>query len=1138
MDDHGLLAEPDGEPGAGQLGGHAGVQPDDVVARLEARVAADHRVHGARHQAQVDALLRGAALRVGQVRLEGLREQVPRAVRVRAGRHPRVHQAGERGAVRRAGLVVGDHPLERLLRQLVAHAAQDPVQLLGGEQVAEHEGVGLLGELVAVGGVALGLQDQVHAADVPVLGAVGLPVELEQVLVALELGEDAGLLALLEERHGQTGADLLPALDLLLGDLHELGQAVVDRVQPADQAGGLREHPRGQHVRVRVVAQAGAGGLGVAVVELVRAHDAVDLVAVRDGVVQGHGHEEPGDLHEHLRAVVRDEGRVLRDLDVPQHGVGDVQGDVPLVVGVVRHPHARARVPQLGGRLLGAVRAGLPRVHGAGPARGLGVGAGLVETPVAVHQQAAGDLGAAQREHGVDVDLVPEDVAAVALAVQAARPHGGVQVPAAAVGRLEHVERVQVQRELLAQRRAVLAHRDRRPHRGRVAGGDDGRRVLAAGLRRRGAAVVPVRLGQVDAHGEPVPVGAPALLVQGQQVAEVLGALGVLHRRLPHGGAGVVVARGDGGDLLQHERHALVHVEEDVLADHQVRAVHGAADGLVVAHRRHLAGAGGHGHVDAGLVGGGLEQDGLAVDLPGLDRLEVLVGEGAVVGDVEVGHAALDLRAHREVPGPVLRHHGQLERGEVPVGQRGELSGVDRGAPALRVLEGHGAGEHAAAQVHLLAVLHEVLLTRQQRAAVARGHHERGPVLDVDHVLGVHDPALDHRGQPVEHPGHVGAGVVDGGDARAGHGAAGAPVPVGQGAQHLAGALGGRVEVVPAQHPRGVERGGGAVLQMQGPVVLDHQVGAGRLESALAELGFAVHADHEAEAAVRGGLHTGDGVLEDHRVRDVDAQLAGSLPEHRRVRLARQPALDGGVPVHDHGEEVQHAAGREHGAGVLGAGDQCDRHALGPQPLEEVLGLREHADAVALEHLLEVALLALGEGEDRQLRGRVRLGGVGLGDVQAAGGEERADPVLAGTPVHVVQVVGGGVEGAQHVRVRGDDGGVGGQRAHGGQRPVEELLPRLRVHAGGVRDDPVHVEDDGAVAAEPVAAGVQVLRSSGGERLGHGNQPTGGEVGPHGECRGDVHRSERAVVPADRTAATSQRFSAALMSFRCGGFRE
>lgn len=251
-------------------------------------------------------------------------------------------------------------------------------------------------------------------------------------------------------------------------------------------------------------------------------------------------------------------------------------------------------------------------------------------------------------------------------------------------------------------------------------------------------------------------------------------------------------------------------------------------------------------------------------------------------------------------------------------------------------------------------------------------------------------------------------------------------------------------------------------------------MGAGALEAALAEVGLAVHADDEAEAAVGGGLDAGDGVLEDHRVGDVDAQLAGGLPEHRGVGLAGQAALNRGVAVHDHGEEVQHAAGAEHGAGVLGAGHEGHGHALGAKLLQQVLGLGEHADAVAGKDLLEVALLALGEGEDGELRSGGGLGGVGLGHAQAAGVEEGAHAVLAGAPVHVVQVVRGGVEGAQCLGVGGDGGRVGGQRAHGGQGLVEELLPRLGVDAGGVRDHAVHVEDHRAVAAQAVAAGVLV----------------------------------------------------------------
>ena len=52
----------------------------------------------------------------------------------------------------------------------------------------------------------------------------------------------------------------------------------------------------------------------------------------------------------------------------------------------------------------------------------------LAQAPVAVHQQPSGDLRHAEVQEQVHVELIPEHVAPVGLAVEAAGPHPGVQV--------------------------------------------------------------------------------------------------------------------------------------------------------------------------------------------------------------------------------------------------------------------------------------------------------------------------------------------------------------------------------------------------------------------------------------------------------------------------------------------------------------------------------------------------------------------------------------------------------------------------------------------------------------------------------------------------------------------------------------
>ena len=65
------------------------------------------------------------------------------------------------------------------------------MQLRRRHQVEQHEGVGLLGSLVAVHVIVLCLEDAVEALDVAVLPAVAVPVQFLQPAVSLELADDA-----------------------------------------------------------------------------------------------------------------------------------------------------------------------------------------------------------------------------------------------------------------------------------------------------------------------------------------------------------------------------------------------------------------------------------------------------------------------------------------------------------------------------------------------------------------------------------------------------------------------------------------------------------------------------------------------------------------------------------------------------------------------------------------------------------------------------------------------------------------------------------------------------------------------------------------------------------------------------------
>jgi hypothetical protein len=65
----------------------------------------------------------------------------------------------------------------------VAESIEDVAEFLGGQQVEQHEHVGRFRQPVVVGAIAFSGQNEIEAADVGVLGAIGVHLELGQLLV-------------------------------------------------------------------------------------------------------------------------------------------------------------------------------------------------------------------------------------------------------------------------------------------------------------------------------------------------------------------------------------------------------------------------------------------------------------------------------------------------------------------------------------------------------------------------------------------------------------------------------------------------------------------------------------------------------------------------------------------------------------------------------------------------------------------------------------------------------------------------------------------------------------------------------------------------------------------------------------------
>jgi hypothetical protein len=129
--------------------------------------------------------------------------------------------------------------------------------------------------------------------------------------------------------------------------------------------------------------------------------------------------------------VILEERAIAGGLPVAPQVVGDRRVDVALEVAVVGIPSPRHRVEVelLGG--LATVAAALPGERGPAAARLPGQLSGGLETVVAVERHRPRQRGQALDVERQDEDLVPEDVAAVGLAVEAAG--GDADVAAAGV---------------------------------------------------------------------------------------------------------------------------------------------------------------------------------------------------------------------------------------------------------------------------------------------------------------------------------------------------------------------------------------------------------------------------------------------------------------------------------------------------------------------------------------------------------------------------------------------------------------------------------------------------------------------------------------------------------------------------------
>ena len=266
-------------------------------------------------------------------------------------------------------------------------------------------------------------------------------------------------------------------------------------------------------------------------------------------------------------------------------------------------PAARKRVEMHALGFLLALAAALPGKHRAAQPSLTGRSARFAQAPVAIQQQASGDLRHAEVQEQVHIKLVPEHVPPVSLTVEAAGRHSGVQVGGVMRAHLQDVADVQPQQQLHA---VVAWHAD---------------------------------------------VAHPPELVPGRLMPrERLFEAGVAQRRRPSLRQCVAdrgVTRGkEGHHLLNPHRDALPDIEREHLLDVVLHLIEAAVDGerpvpaVEDSRARRLADV----HVRLSRLH--LQRDHLWPERPRRYRVEVAALKLLVARDAAVGHPPVEAGYH------------------------------------------------------------------------------------------------------------------------------------------------------------------------------------------------------------------------------------------------------------------------------------------------------------------------------------------------------------------------------------------------------------------------------------------------------------------------------------------------------------
>ena len=201
----------------------------------------------------------------------------------------------------------------------------------------------------------------------------------------------------------------------------------------------------------------------------------------------------------------------------------------------------------------------------------------------------------------------------------------------------------------------------------------------------------------------------------------------------------------------------------------------------------------------------------------------------------------------------------------------------------------------------------------------------------------------------------------------------------------------------------------------------------------------------------RPGLDAGQGVLEHHGLLLRHVQVSRRGEERVGRGLARQVPLLRDHPVDPVVDQVDEPGDLQHHLGVRRRRHHGGRQARVPHGVQVAHGAGVDVDAVGADLLVDELVLAGREAVDRL--GVRAVGRLPLRQRDPPGDQEGAGAVQPRLAVDVRAVVGLDVERDElHSRALGV----------GAQEVVEHLLPRRRVHAGGVGEHPVEVEQAGA----------------------------------------------------------------------------